>query len=304
MGRILTSRMAEKVVARRTGSEVKLIDAGNGNGYIYDPVLKTRSAIQPIQAFLKFGYWEAPEGSLKSHGGKGSGGHGHVGRPGKVGGSAKTRAQMTKEERKADVEKTTKQKWARVAAFAKDRPKIMKQIEKDFGTSDEAKVLSLIDKTGFRVGGSRKRGEKEVFGASTIMAKHVKVTGDSIEFNFLGKSAVQQGHTLKDKGLADVIGSRSKSKGKIFKTSDNQVRAYLKEVSGKDYLVKDFRTHVATSRASALTSKMPVFKTKKEYNKAKNDICTAVSRILGNSPAMAKSSYINPKVWDGLRLEP
>lgn len=218
---------------------------------------------------------------------------GHAGRPGQVGGSqsVKSAAQL-----KMEAEQHAKEKYARIAAFSKDHGKIMKKIEKDFNKSDEAKVLYLINKTGFRIGGQGQPGKHQVYGASTLKSEHIKVDGDKISFNFQGKQNVAQSHTITDAKMAQFLEGRL-SEIKIFKTNDTKIRAYLKEISGKNYLVKDFRTYVATTSAKALVDKMPTPITKADKAHIEKFVSTQVSKILGNTPGMAKASYIDPSVW-------
>lgn len=225
-----------------------------------------------------------------------SGNFGHGGRPGKVGGSAKTRAQMSSEELKADIASTTEAKWTRNVAFTKEHAKLMGRINKDFDSSEEAKVLYLISQTGFRVGGERIRGKNQVFGASTLRPEHVTIANGIIGFNFLGKKSVQQDLEIFDLKLSEVLQGRM-GQDRIFDTNSDKVLKYMKSISDGKYLVKDFRTYVATEAAHAAASAFPVPSTKKQKNAYIKQISTKVSSILGNTPSMAKNSYINPKVW-------
>ena len=172
----------------------------------------------------------------------------------------------------------------------------MKRIEKDFNKSDEAKVLYLINQTGFRVGGQGQPGKHQVYGASTLKSEHIKIDGNKITFNFQGKKNVTQNHTITNGKMANFLETRL-SETKIFKTNDTKIRKYLKEISGKNYLVKDFRTYVATISAKALVDKMPTPITKADKARIVKFVSEQVSKILGNTPSMAKSSYIDPSVW-------
>lgn len=234
--------------------------------------------------------------------GRGKGNWGHSGRPKKVGGSGprKTRAQMTPEEKAADIKRCTDEKWERVAEFGKDHKSIMSQIKKDFNKSEEAKVLFLINRTGFRVGGEKQVGENVVYGASTLLSKQVKVKGSEVSFNFLGKHSIKQSHTINDAKIAVMIQKKQKNirpKDRLFDTNEGKVLRYLKKTSGKEYLVKDLRTHFATRSAAKIVKSMPKPKSIAQAKKDRMKVCTAVSSMLGNTPNMAKNSYINPNVW-------
>ena len=238
---------------------------------------------------------------------KGKGNWGHSGRPKKVGGSGprKTRGQMTPEEKAADIKRTTDEKWERVAEFGKDHKSIMSQIQKDFNKSEEAKVLFLINRTGFRVGGEKQVGENVVYGASTLLSKQVKVNGSEVSFNFLGKHSISQAHTINDAKIAVMLQKKQKNvkpNDRLFDTNEGKVLRYLKKTSGKEYLVKDFRTHFATRSAIKIVKSMPKPNSIAQAKKDRMTVCKAVSSMLGNTPNMAKNSYINPVVWKGWGL--
>ena len=241
--------------------------------------------------------------SIQDYGGTSSGNFGHAGRPGKTGGSAPTRKlrkDMTKEEKAADIARTTAEKWARNGAFISDHDALSARISKDFDTSEEAKVLYLIDQTGFRVGGERIRGKNQVFGASTLRPDHIKLgENGQIGFYFLGKKSVQQDHEIMDQKLADVLSTRLNQQ-RLFNSNSDKVLDYLKGISNNKYLVKDFRTYVATDYASALVQSSPKPTTTKQKKALVKQICTDVSKVLGNTPGMAKGAYINPVVWKEL----
>lgn len=186
------------------------------------------------------------------------------------------------------------QKFERVSKFSKDHDKIAKRLEKDFDSSDEAKVLYLINKTGFRIGSDKDTKAKvQAFGASTLTSDHIRINGTQITFDFIGKEGVHQVHTIDDARLASALHGK---KGRLFNTTAERTRNYLEQIA-PGYLVKDFRTHIATGEALRRVSGMPAPKTAKERAKAIRDVCIHVSSILGNTPTMAKNSYIHPTVW-------
>ena len=196
----------------------------------------------------------------------------------------------------AHTEKQSAKKFARLKKFANDHPKIMAKVQKDFNSSDEAKCLYLINKTGFRIGGSGDTGaEKQAFGASTLLGRHIKIDGNKISFSFTGKKGVLQSHTIEDSQLAKVFKNK-KPDEPLFDTTDAKVRGYIKAIN-KNYKPKDFRTHIATKEALYAISKMTPPKNEKEKKRAIMEVATIVSKKLGNTPKMAKDSYIDPAVF-------
>lgn len=191
-------------------------------------------------------------------------------------------------------------KFNRLKQFGAARKEFMPKIEADMGSSDEAKVLYLIDRTGFRIGSDTETGAKvKAYGASTLTSDHVKINGTKVTFEFVGKKGVAQSHTIDDAKIAAMVAGK---KGRLFNTSDSKVRDYLKSVSKKDFKVKDFRTYVATSTALEASDRIPPPSTQAMTTKEKEHKIMEVSKIvakkLGNTPKMARDSYIDPMVFD------
>jgi len=196
-------------------------------------------------------------------------------------------------------------KFNRLKSFSMDFPALTARIGQDLDSSEEAKVLYLISKTGFRVGGEGDTGaEKQAYGASTLLASHVSVEGHKVQFNFVGKKGVAQSHSIEDPKIVAMVRGK---KGKLFDTNSGQVRTYLKSISGgKDYKVKDFRTYIATSIALVEAGKLvpPPPKTEKEKNNKIMQVAKVVAARLGNTPQMARDSYIDPAVFSRWSLAP
>lgn len=196
-------------------------------------------------------------------------------------------------------------KFERLKAFNEAAPKLEAQSLKDMQAGNQAAgALYLISQTGFRVGGDADTGaETQAYGASTLLGRHVSVDGDTLSFNFTGKKGVALSKTLTNKPLADYVRSRKLgSDDRLFDTDDAEVRAYLKKHSSDDFKVKDFRTWHGTNRALELIDlemKTPPANVK-EKQKAFARVKKGVAEHLGNTPAVAFASYIDPAVWGRL----
>lgn len=217
-----------------------------------------------------------------------------------VGTDSKGRVQAPRSE--AAPAEAKKQKFGRNEEFDKALPQIRERLKADLhgDHSEEAAVLSLIDKTGFRIGGDEDTGAAvKAYGASTLNNSHVKIEGDKVEFNFTGKKGVQQSHVLHDPELARMLAPRVAKGGNLFNTNDAKTGKYLKEIGGNDaFKNKDFRTAVATETARKTIQSMPVPTNIAELKKARATVAETVSRRLGNNPSEAQKSYINPKVYN------
>ena len=194
-------------------------------------------------------------------------------------------------------------KFERLKAFTAALPGIREAVARDLTSSDPKKadaaaVTYLIDKTGFRVGGTGDtQAEKQAYGASTLTGEHVTVSGDHVAFNFTGKKGVDISHEVTDARLAGIIDSRASTGGRLFSSSDSDVRSYLKSISGQEFKVKDFRTYHGTATALAELAKLPAPTSAKEAATSRLTVAKAVAAHLGNTPAVAVASYIDPAVW-------
>jgi DNA topoisomerase-1 len=187
-------------------------------------------------------------------------------------------------------------KFERMKVFAFAHSKIMKQIEADMATKPEAHVLYLISQTGFRLGSDNDTGaDKQAYGASTLLAKHVTVKGDTATFAFTGKKGVAITHVIRDKKIAAMVSK--KKTGSLFDTNDTAVRAYMAELSEGKFTPKDFRTFVANEEALRVMEKMPEPLNARDAKKAVLAVCDAVAKKLGNTRTVAKDSYIAPEIW-------
>jgi DNA topoisomerase-1 len=194
------------------------------------------------------------------------------------------------------------EKFARVREFNDQLPALRKQIlgdltSKDPDTRDAAAVLYLIDKTGFRPGSERETlGDKKAYGATTLTREHVTVDGNQVHFSFTGKKGVQIDKTVEDARLARLLRPRLKREGPLFDASDASLRAYMQE-HAPGFKPKDFRTHSGTAAALRAIKAMPTPKNPKEYKKAQREVAQIVAEHLGNTPAIALTSYIDPAAF-------
>lgn len=197
------------------------------------------------------------------------------------------------------------EKFARLKAFTAELPSIRQQVLADLKNRslsaqdrDSAAVLYLIDQTGFRVGSDRETGaEVQAYGASTLLARQVHLDGDTATFRFIGKKGVQIEQTLTDHRLAQILAPRLKAGGRLFPaTTDAHVRDYLHARDGL-FKVKDFRTSVATVTALRAIKDMPMPTSAAAFARAQRDVSVIVAAKLGNRPAEALKSYIDPAVF-------
>lgn len=200
----------------------------------------------------------------------------------------------------ADTQAALAAKFARQKRVNALMPRILDGVKNGLrdGT-EEASVLRLIYLTGFRNGGEGDTGAKvKAYGATTLLAEHVSIDGDTVAFDFTGKLGVQQQHTIVDAALATDLAARKAKGGRLFNTSPDKVLAALRTAAGtQDIKVHDLRTWNATSLAAELIQANPAPETETDYWLKRDQIGDVVARKLGDTRSIVLESYIDPIVF-------
>ena len=212
-------------------------------------------------------------------------------------------------------------KFKRLGKFAKALPQLRTTISRHLrqpGLSRErvlAAILRVLSTCYLRPGSQSYASEHGSYGIATLRRKHVKVKGDLIEFDFPGKAGVRQQRQLRDRQVARVIRETMKlpgfnvfkfenGDGKTVNVTRQHVNAYIKEVMGVNFSAKDFRTWAGTLVCACALARegveMPPESTlRTQAAVRKRRIVTAIketSEVLGNTPAVCRSSYVCPEV--------
>jgi DNA topoisomerase I len=206
-----------------------------------------------------------------------------------------------------------KEKFERILRFAKALPKMRKITREHLalpGLPREkvlACIVQLMDKAYFRVGNEIYAKENQSYGLTTLRSKHTKVWGDTIIFDFIGKSGQAHLKKVTDKKLAQIVKKLDELPGyEIFKYVDeagqthdihsDDVNEYIKDLMGEEFSAKDFRTWGGTLLASMELSQTERSRHISERKKAVTECVKKVAQKLGNTPAIARASYIDPRV--------
>jgi DNA topoisomerase-1 len=204
-------------------------------------------------------------------------------------------------------------KFDRVLRFARMLPRLRRQVTKDLGRKrlNKEKVLAcivkLIDTAYFRVGNDRYAQENDSYGITTLRHKHLDVSGDTVTFDFMGKSGQHHVKRITDKQVARIVKRLDELPGyEIFRYQDDtgtmhdihsgDVNEYIKRHMGEEFSAKDFRTWGGTLLATTELLKSELTNDKKVQQKTLTNVIKNVSKRLGNTPAIAKQSYIDPRV--------
>lgn len=168
---------------------------------------------------------------------------------------------------------------------------------------EEAKVLYLITLTGFRIGGKGDgKAKSQAFGASTLTGDHVHVDGNTVTFDFPGKKGVRQQHTVTDPVVAGMMADIQPGTP-VFATRDTKVRdAWQTKYGGEK--VHDIRHVVASEIAEREITKRipPPPKNERQRSALIKEVATIASHTLGNDPAQTLGTYIDPRLFDNIKV--
>jgi DNA topoisomerase I len=195
--------------------------------------------------------------------------------------------------------------------FARKLPSVRRNVARDlssprFGRRTVlAAIVRLMDRTFIRVGSERYRRENSSFGATTLRNQHARVSGSGIVLDFRGKSGKRHRIEMRDRSVAMVVRRCLDFPGPLFKYRDadavkpvsaSDVNLYLREISGATITSKDFRTWGGTVCALLHLDRAGVAETKSARRANLRDAILSASRLLGNTAAVCRSSYIHPAV--------
>lgn len=169
-----------------------------------------------------------------------------------------------------------------------------------------AVAVRLINLGWFRVGSDRYAKRSRTFGVTTLTKRHVSVRGDRVTFRFRAKHRSMVRTTLVDVELADALkallavpGSRvfrAERDGELCNLTGAQLNDYIGEHMGDEFTAKDFRTWGGTLIAAIALAEHGEPETETEATRTLAGVMRVVGERLGNTPAVARASYVSPAV--------
>jgi DNA topoisomerase IB len=216
-------------------------------------------------------------------------------------------------------------KFDRVVQMARELPEVRRRLRADLLRADTSRdtVLSaavrLVDLGCFRLGSDSYTVENGSYGLTTLERRHLRKKGDLREFDFVGKSGVEHHIRIDDRDVIAVLDKLTtrrgaedrllavKEDGDWVPVQASDINDHIRDLFGLEVTAKDFRTWHATvfvatalgqsvldeqaGRARPATSKA---------TKAKRVRAAVVgaSELLGNTPTVCRSSYVDPRVID------
>jgi DNA topoisomerase IB len=213
-------------------------------------------------------------------------------------------------------------KFTRVLHVATRLPRLRRQLSTHLHgrgltrTRVLATATRLLDLGAFRAGGDEYAREDDpsglaTFGLATLRRDHVEVRGERMTFCYPAKGGVSREVTLADELTAPVVralASRRRAGERLFaywsrprwrEVHSGDVNEYLRDVAGCDVTAKDFRTwHATVAAAAVLAASGPPPRSPTRRRRTVAAAMRSVADLLGNTPSVARASYVDPHVLD------
>jgi DNA topoisomerase-1 len=210
-------------------------------------------------------------------------------------------------------------KYKQMREFARGLPRLRRAAERGLGLEGMPReralacAVRLLDLGFFRVGGEEYAESNDSYGLATIRREHVTVHGDEMVFDFPAKSGRRRIQSIRDRAAIEAVEAMRRRRsgpedllayrrgGGWHDVRSEDVNAYIQEQIGPEFSAKDFRTwHGTVLAAVALAGEPPPA----SEAAARRTIAAAVKQVseaLGNTPAVCRRSYIDPRVFDRYR---
>lgn len=209
-------------------------------------------------------------------------------------------------------------KFDRLRAFGKALPRLRRRVREDLALPDLprekalAALVTLMATTLMRIGNDEYARDNGSYGLTTLRNRHARFLRDGLRLQFKGKGGRVHEAGIADRRLVRVVRAMHELPGqRLFQYRDDDgtlrpldstdVNDYLRERMGGPFTAKDFRTWGATATAFRLLAATPVpdGATQREIAAVQKQVVDAVATMLGNTPAVCRKSYIDPRVFDG-----
>ena len=207
-------------------------------------------------------------------------------------------------------------KYDGLLEFGRALPRIRRQVDKDLRCKEldksrvVAAVVHLLDQEKVRVGNRQYARANKSFGATTLMSRHLKREHGRLKMRFAGKHGIIHEVALTDRRLARVVKRCQELPGQMlfqYVNGDGEpqpvnsadVNDYIREASGGDFTAKHFRTWGASVIAFE-----QLLKKEEDKRISIATLVEPVAEALGNTPAMARKSYVHPILIEATKENP
>jgi DNA topoisomerase I len=211
-------------------------------------------------------------------------------------------------------------KFDSMIAFGEMLPRMRRRLRKDLapGSADLSRervlacAVRLLDLGFFRIGSEDYAEQNESYGLTTMLKRHVSIDDGEVLFDYTAKSGVRRVQAIADDDVLEVVAALKRRRGgkQLLAYRDGarwselhaeDVNAYIKQAGGGDFTAKDFRTWNATVLAAVALAGEEGHGKRLTVRQREREVSSAVKTVaayLGNTPAVCRASYIDPRVID------
>ena len=212
------------------------------------------------------------------------------------------------------------EKFDRMLEFARRLPRVRRACARALAADGmgREKVLAcavrLLDHGFLRIGTESYAEENATYGLATMKRRHARSQGDTVIFDYPTKGGKRLIQSIVDPSVRAVVGALKRRRGggdellaykdgrRWANVKSTDINDYLKDIAGGDFTAKDFRTWNATVLAAVAIAVSGEAATSKTARKrAETRAVKEVAHYLGNTPAVCRASYIDPRVFDRYR---
>jgi DNA topoisomerase-1 len=211
------------------------------------------------------------------------------------------------------------QKFEDMVVFARALPRLRERVAADLARQDYsfdhvlALAVRLLDRGFFRIGSEDYAVTNETYGLATMKKRHVRVRDGVLYFDYPAKHGKRRVQAVVDPDVGGDICRLKKRRGggdellayrsappagRWVDVKSADINTWLKQATGEDVSAKDFRTWGATVLAAVGLAVSPVPDTKTARKRAVTRVVKEVAYYLGNTPAVARASYIDPRTFE------
>ncbi len=215
-------------------------------------------------------------------------------------------------------ERRDQEKFDAMVRFARCLPRLRRRIKRDLQSTDDltqqrvlACAVRLLDRGFFRIGTEEYAAANESFGLATMHKRHVKLEPPStVNFDYMAKGSKRRLQSVVDPEVYEVVEALKRRRGgkpgllawsrgrEWVDVRSAEINLYIKEVTGGDFSAKDFRTWNATVLAAVALAVSTGATSPTGRKRAVARAMKEVAHYLGNTPAVCRSSYVDPRVVD------
>lgn len=224
----------------------------------------------------------------------------------------------------AHAERRARIKFSRLIAFGTHLPALRRALRRDLARSGlplekaQACAVLLLSACALRPGAEEYARDHGTFGLATLRARHVEIRGDLVRLRFRGKHGVLQDQAIRSRPIARILRAMRRLPGaELLKYRDpsgticdlrrRHINEYVKQVMSGRFTARDFRTWAGTLLCAAALRRGSNATTDGADDPRRGREKTIVAAVkdtaakLGNTPAVVRSSYVHPGVFEAFR---